>query len=315
MHHNHLFSVAPMMACTDRHFRYFMRLISARVLLYTEMVTTGAIIHGNRKRFLQFDPLEHPIAVQLGGANPHDLAECARIAEDYGYDEINLNIGCPSDRVQAGKFGACLMAEPCLVAECVSEISKVVKIPITVKTRIGIDQQDSYEELCAFITTVAQAGCQVFIIHARKAWLKGLNPKENRTKPPLRYDVVYQLKRDFPKLKIIINGGINSMADVQNHLQNIDGVMIGRAAYDNPYFLAAIEQALFPDDFFLMAREQIVEKLLPYIERELQAGTRIKSITRHLSGLFRGLPGARAWRKNLGMATGFDALRQFVESN
>jgi tRNA-dihydrouridine synthase A len=278
------------------------------------MVTTGAIIHGNRKRFLQFDPLEHPIAVQLGGANPSDLAVCARISEDYGYDEINLNIGCPSDRVQAGKFGACLMAEPALVAECVSAISKVVSIPVTVKTRIGIDQQDSYEELCAFISTVAQAGCQIFIIHARKAWLKGLNPKENRTKPPLRYDVVYQLKRDFPKLKIIINGGIHSQTDIQNHLQNVDGVMIGRAAYDNPYFLAELEQTLFPTDFLLMAREQIVEKLIPYIERELQAGTRLKNITRHLFGLFRGLPGARAWRKNLGTATTFDSLRH-IESN
>jgi tRNA-dihydrouridine synthase A len=206
------------------------------------------------------------------------------------------------------------MAEPALVAECVSAISKVVSIPVTVKTRIGIDQQDSYEELCAFISTVAQAGCQIFIIHARKAWLKGLNPKENRTKPPLRYDVVYQLKRDFPKLKIIINGGIHSQTDIQNHLQNVDGVMIGRAAYDNPYFLAELEQTLFPTDFLLMAREQIVEKLIPYIERELQAGTRLKNITRHLFGLFRGLPGARAWRKNLGTATTFDSLRH-IESN
>jgi tRNA-dihydrouridine synthase A len=297
---SHRFCVAPMLDWTDRHCRYFHRLLSKNALLYTEMVTTGALIHGNSLRFLQFNQEEHPIALQLGGSNPRDLAICTKMAEDFGYDEVNLNVGCPSDRVQNGKFGACLMAEPQLVADCVAAMQANVNIPVTVKSRIGIDDRDSYEELTQFMMTVAQAGCQTFIIHARKAWLKGLSPKENREVPPLRYDVVFQLKRDFPELEIIINGGITTMEQSKTLLEQVDGVMLGREVYQNPYLLAEVDNVLFGDDLPILSREQVIFALLPYIEEQMkQPEMRLNSISRHVLGLFHGEYGARLWRRFL----------------
>lgn len=291
--------VAPMMDWTDRHFRYFMRLISKHAYLYTEMITTGAILHGDVDRALRFHPAEHPLALQLGGCVPAELAACARIAAQYGYDEINLNIGCPSDRVQNGNFGACLMAEPKLVADCVAAMSAVTRLPVTVKTRIGIDDRDSYEFLYAFVAEVAAAGCGTFIIHARKAWLHGLSPKENREVPPLHYTTVYRLKRDFPQLEIIINGGIGDLNQAQTHLQHVDGVMLGRAAYHNPYLLAAADRLLFDDAEPPPSRQEVVAQLLDYVAEELRQGTRLHHITRHILGLFQGVRGARAWRRYL----------------
>ena len=302
----HRFCVAPMMDYTDRHCRFLLRLLSRHALLYTEMVTTGAVLHGDRDYLLGFNPEEHPVALQLGGSDAKDLAEAARIGADFGYDEINLNVGCPSDRVQNGRFGACLMAEPHTVADGVAAMRATVNIPVTVKTRIGIDEKDSYEELCAFVRTVAAAGCQRFIIHARKAWLHGLSPKENREIPPLRYDVAYQLKRDFPQLDIVINGGILSLADVQRHLAHVDGVMLGRAAINDPYVLAGVDTQVFGDAGAIPSRIEIVEAFLPYIERELAHGTRLSAMTRHLLGLFQGMPGARAWRRALSETTHLD---------
>ena len=296
---SHRFCVAPMLDWTDSRCRYFHRLLSKNALLYTEMVTTGALIHGDSQRFLQFNSEEHPIALQLGGSNPRDLATCARMAEDFGYDEVNLNVGCPSDRVQNGRFGACLMAEPQLVGDCVATMQAAVKIPITVKSRIGIDERDSYEELTHFVETVAKAGCETFIIHARKAWLKGLSPKENREVPPLRYDVVFELKKDFPKLEIIINGGITTLAQSAELLNAVDGVMIGREVYQNPYLLVGVDSHLFGDNSPILSREQIVFELLPYIERQLKSGARLNSVTRHILGLFHGEYGARLWRRYL----------------
>jgi tRNA-dihydrouridine synthase A len=294
-------SVAPMLDWTDRHCRYFLRLMSRHVLLYTEMVTTGAILHGDRDRLLGFHPREKPLAVQFGGSDPGELAECARIAGSLGFDEINLNVGCPSDRVQRGKFGACLMAEPELVAECVAAMRGAVSIPVTVKTRTGIDERDSYEELVQFVETVAAAGCGTFIIHARKAWLNGLSPKENREIPPLRYDVAEAIKRDFPELRIILNGGIADLDQAERHLARFDGVMIGRAAYHNPYpLLAEADRRLFGDDHAIASRHQVVEEMLPYIADELARGSRLHTITRHMLGLFHGMPGGRAWRRQLG---------------
>jgi len=296
----HHFSVAPMLDWTDRHCRFFLRLISKQALLYTEMVTTGALLHGDRQRFLQFDPSEHPLALQLGGSDPAGLAACAKMAEDFGYDEVNLNVGCPSDRVQNGSFGACLMAEPELVAECVAAMRQAVSIPVTVKSRIGIDDRDSYEELIQFIGTVAEAGCDTFIVHARKAWLKGLSPKQNREVPPLRYDVVYQLKRDFPALQIVLNGGITTLDQAEDVLGNgVDGVMVGREAYHNPYILAEVDRRLFGASTEVITRAEIIEKLLPYIEQQRAEGVRLHSITRHILGLFHGEPGARSWRRHL----------------
>lgn len=296
---SHRFCVAPMLDWTDSHCRYFHRVISKNALLYTEMVTTGALIHGNSQRFLQFNLKEHPIALQLGGSNPNDLAICARMAEEFGYDEVNLNVGCPSDRVQNGRFGACLMAEPKLVGDCIAAMQAVVKIPITVKSRIGIDEQDSYEELAKFVETVATSGCETFIIHARKAWLKGLSPKENREIPPLRYDIVFQLKQDFPQLEIIINGGITTLEQSTELLKSVDGVMIGREAYQNPYLLAAVDSILFNDNYQILSREQILFELLPYIQTQLKNGVRLNSIARHILGLFHGEYGARLWRRYL----------------
>lgn len=298
------FSVAPMLDWTDRHCRFFHRLISRQALLYSEMITTGALIHGDRHRFLEFNGEEHPLALQLGGSNPVDLAVCARMAEDYGYDEVNLNVGCPSDRVQNGRFGACLMAEPNLVAECIAAMKQSVLIPVTVKSRIGIDERDSYEELVHFITTVADAGCKSFIIHARKAWLSGLSPKQNREVPPLRYDVVFQLKSDFPFLEFILNGGVTSLEQAEEALQFLDGVMIGREVYQKPYLLAEVDRRLFGASDDILTREQTLSLLIPYIQQELKKGVRLHSITRHILGLFHGRPGARAWRRFLSDHTG-----------
>ncbi len=291
-------SIAPMMDWTDRHDRYFLRLISPHCLLYTEMITTHALVHGNRDYLLRFNAAELPLALQLGGCNPVDLALCAKIAEDKGFSEVNLNVGCPSDRVQHARFGACLMAEPGLVAECVAQMQQAAALPVTVKTRIGIDDQDSYEHLTQFISSIAATGCSVFIIHARKAWLQGLSPRQNREIPPLRYDVVERLKKDFPQLTIILNGGIKTLDAVKEHLTKFDGVMLGREAYHNPYFLASIEQEVFNNDDVL-SREETVSALIPYIRDCLTGGNRLHSITRHILGLFKGEQGAAHWRRYL----------------
>lgn len=292
-------SIAPMMDWTDRHDRYFLRLISSRALLYTEMVTTGAIIHGDTDRFLRFDPAEQPLALQLGGSEPEALAKCAEIAESYGYQEINLNVGCPSDRVQNGRFGACLMGEPETVAACVTAMQGATSLPVTVKTRIGIDDLDSYDYFKSFIERVAETGIKTFIIHARKAWLTGLSPKENRTIPPLDYDRVYRLKQDMPELEIILNGGISSHEEIDAHLQQVDGVMIGREAYQNPYFLAEIDRRYYGVEDDTPERREVIDQMLPYVAREMAAGVPLNSITRHMLGLFQGRPGARAWRRHL----------------
>ncbi len=297
---NRTLSIAPMLDWTDRFFRHFLRHITRKTLLYTEMVTTGALLHGDRERFLRFDPIEHPLALQLGGSEPADLAACARIGADRGYDEINLNVGCPSDRVQSGRFGACLMAEPRLVAECVAAMADAVSLPVTVKHRIGIDDKDSYGELSDFVATVAAAGCEVFIVHARKAWLQGLSPKENREIPPLRYDVVERLKRDFPALSIVINGGVTSLAQTEELLGRLDGVMIGRAAYDNPWLLADADRRIFGATAAPAAsRKEALDAYLPFLERQLAEGVPLGHVSRHLLGLFQGLPGARAWRRHI----------------
>ena len=288
-----------MLDWTDRHCRYFLRLLSRPTLLYTEMVTTGAALHGDRERLLAYDPAEHPLALQLGGCDLGELARCARIAADFDYDEVNLNVGCPSDRVQSGRFGACLMAEPELVADGVAAMRTTVNLPITVKTRIGIDDRDSYEALTDFVGRVASGGCEVFIIHARKSWLRGLSPKENREIPPLRYDIVYRLKRDFPDLTIILNGGLRNLDQAEDELQRVDGVMIGRAAYENPYLLADADRRFFGSDTPLPSRHQVIRAFLPYVENQLQQGTPLHCMTRHVLGLFQGIPGARAWRRHL----------------
>jgi tRNA-dihydrouridine synthase A len=292
-------SIAPMMDCTDRHERYFLRLIAKRTLLYTEMIPTGALLRADPARFLRFDPAEHPVALQLGGCDPDDLARCAELGASWGYDEINLNVGCPSDRVQSARFGACLMAEPDLVAACVRAMRGAVEVPVTVKTRIGIDERDDYGFLRAFVEAVAAAGCGTLILHARKAWLSGLSPKQNREVPPLRYEVVHRIKADFPELEIIANGGIRTLEQASAQLRHVDGVMVGREAYQNPYVLAEWEQALLGVDEPAPSRLEIVRRLVPYIERELAAGTPLPAITRHILGLFNGLPGARAWRRQL----------------
>ena len=296
---NRAFSVAPMIDWTDRHERYFLRLISKHAVLYTEMLTTGALLHGQYERFLKYDATEHPLALQLGGSDPHELAACAKMAVNFGYDEINLNVGCPSDRVQSGRFGACLMAVPKQVADCVAAMCDAVDIPVTVKHRIGIDDRDSWDALCEFIETVAQGGCEVFIVHARKAWLNGLSPKENREIPPLQYDVVYRLKQTYPQWQFILNGGINDIQTAQQQMLYVDGVMLGRTAYHEPYLLAQVDAVFFNDTHAIPDRCKIVEQLLPYIENEIAAGTKLHAITRHITGLFNGLPGARVWRRTL----------------
>jgi tRNA-dihydrouridine synthase A len=295
----HKFCVAPMMDWTDRHCRYFHRLLSARALLYTEMVTAEAILHGDRERLLGFSREEHPVALQLGGSDPARLAEAAAIGADYGYDEINLNVGCPSDRVQEGRFGACLMAEPELVARCVAAMRARVAVPVTVKCRIGIDDQDSEAGLERFVSAVAGAGCRTFIVHARKAWLKGLSPKENREVPPLDYGRVYRLKAAHPELEIVVNGGVSSLDEAAAHLARVDGVALGRAAYQSPYLLAEVDRRLFGNAGALPARPAVIEALLPYAERHIGAGGRLNNIARHILGLYHGQPRARAFRRHL----------------
>lgn len=292
-------SVAPMMDWTDRDCRYLLRLISRHCLLYTEMVTTGALIHGDRDRFLAHDAFEYPLALQLGGSEPEELALCARMGEDAGYQEININVGCPSDRVQSGRFGACLMAEPELVAEGVAAMQNAVDIPVTVKTRLGIDDYDSYAFLTDFIDKVSAAGCEIFTLHARNAWLKGLSPKENRDVPPLNYERVYQVKKDYPHLHIDINGGVKSLDEAVQHLDHIDGVMMGRAVYHNPYLLVEADDKIFGRDEAVLSRQAVIETMLPYIEQRMSEGRPLKSITRHLLGVFQGVPGARRWRRHL----------------
>ena len=288
-----------MMDCTDRHFRYLMRLITRHALLYTEMVTSGAILHGPRERLLEFHRHEHPLALQLGGSEPVDLARCARLAGERGFDEINLNVGCPSGRVRDGRFGACLMAEPARVARCVEAMGAAGGLPVTVKTRIGIDHRDRYEDLAGFVATVAAAGCRTVIIHARKAWLSGLSPKENREVPPLRYGLVYRLKRDFPSLEIVINGGIASIDEVLAHNARVDGSMMGREAYRNPFVLADADRRVFGAGTPAPARVEVAERMLAYARREIVRGTRLGRVTRHMLGLFHATGGARRWRRHL----------------
>lgn len=292
-------SVAPMMDRTDRHFRYFMRQITRHTLLYTEMVTAQAILRGDRDHLLGFTPEEHPVILQVGGDDPTELATCARIAADYGYDGINLNVGCPSDRVQNGHFGACLMAYPQRVAACVAAMVGASPLPVSVKHRIGIDDLDSYEHLAQFVTTVAPAGCRWFTVHARKAWLQGLSPKENRTVPPLRYGDVYRLKQDFPHLAIEINGGVMDLAQVANHLQRVDGVMVGRAAYDVPYLFAEADHQFWGVPPQPPSRQQVVAAMIPYIDHWTSRGLKLNKITRHLLMLYHGQPGSRRWRQIL----------------
>lgn len=292
-------SVAPMLDWTDRHCRYFLRQITQQTHLYTEMITSGALLHGDRERLLAHHPAEYPLAIQLGGSEPESLARCAAWAQQAGFNEVNLNVGCPSDRVQSGRFGACLMLEPQRVADSVAAMREAIDLPVSVKTRIGVDQQDSFEALTEFVARLADAGLEKLIVHARKAWLKGLSPRQNREIPPLRYDWVYRLKQSFPDLEIHINGGIRSLDETAVHLQSVDGVMIGREAYHNPYILAAADSRFGVNAATPPTRHQVIERMLPYIENELTAGTRLHSITRHMLGLFQGQPGARAWRRYL----------------
>ena len=295
----HRFSVAPMMEWTDRQCRVFHRHLTRRALLYTEMLTTGAIIRGDRKRLLGYDAVEHPVALQLGGSHPHDLADAARIGEDFGYDEINLNVGCPSDRVMDGRFGACLMAEPELVARCVEAMKGAVAVPVTVKCRIGIDEQDPEVALNTLARAVVAAGCDALIVHARKAWLNGLSPKENRDIPPLDYDRVYRLKRAMPDVPIIINGGVLSIDEAKAHVEHVDGVMLGRAAYQEPWRLLSVDQDIFGEAAPHATMQEAFEAMMPYIEAQLARGTRLHSITRHFVGAFHAVPGARAFRRHL----------------
>ena len=295
----HRFCIAPMIDWSDRHARYFWRLLTKNARLYTEMITTGALLRSDAERFLRFDPSEHPVALQLGGNDPADLAACAKLAEQHGYDEVNLNCGCPSDRVQNGAFGACLMAKPQLVAACMKAMQDACALRVTIKHRIGIDDLDSYEAMARFVDTVAATGCDTFIVHARKAWLSGLSPKENREIPPLRYADVYRLKQEFPQLNIVINGGIHDSVACREHLQYVDGVMLGRAAYHDPYLLSAIDRDLFDVNAPVPTRAEVIEQLRPYIEREMQSGATLHHITRHILGLYQGEPGARQFRRIL----------------
>jgi len=299
MQRTHRFSIAPMMEWTDRHCRFFHRLLTRRALLYTEMITTGAVLRGNRARLLGFDPAEHPVAVQLGGSDPRALAESARICADFGYGEINLNVGCPSDRVREGRFGACLMAEPGLVGECIAAMKAAVRVPVTVKCRIGIDEQDPEESLDTLTRTVVAAGVDALIVHARKAWLDGLSPRENRDIPPLDYDRVYRLERAWPSLHISINGGIASVEDAARHLAHVDGVMMGRAAYQEPWRLLAVDPLIYGAPAPFASTKAALEAFFPYVERELVHGTRVHSMTRHILGLFQGVSGARAFRRHI----------------
>ncbi len=312
------FCVAPMLDWTDRHERYFLRLLSKHAVLYTEMVTTGALIHGERDRYLKFNKEEHPVALQLGGSDPKAMAECAKMAEDYGYDEVNINVGCPSDRVQNGAFGACLMAEPDLVAENVSAMQNAVDIPVTVKNRIAIDELDENQCLPHFLQTVSQAGCDTFIIHARKAWLKGLSPKQNRDVPPLNYELVYQMKREFPQLEIIINGGIKTLEQSEQHLEQVDGVMIGREAYHNPYMMNQVDQRLYGESYNNEKTSfEILNQYMEYMQKQINEGVYLKHMSRHLLGLFIGQAGAKAWRRHISenahkQGAGIEVIQQAV---
>jgi tRNA-dihydrouridine synthase A len=288
-----------MMDLTDRHARFFLRLLSRRARLYTEMITTGALLHGDAPRFLRFDPSEHPLAIQLGGSEPRELARCARTAADAGYDEVNLNVGCPSDRVQSGRFGACLMAEPALVADCMAAMIAAAPVPVTLKTRIGIDRDESTERLWRLVEAVHAAGVRVLVIHARKAWLDGLSPKENREVPPLRYEVVHALKAAFPDCTVVVNGGLTTLDQCRTQLEHVDGVMLGREAYYNPWLLQSVDPVLFGEAPPLESLEELVARLLPYVESEHARGTPLSAITRHVLGLVQGVPGARQWRRTL----------------
>jgi tRNA-dihydrouridine synthase A len=319
----HRFCVAPMMDWTDRHCRFFHRLMTREALLYTEMLTTGAVIHGDRARLMGFDPAEHPVALQLGGCDPRELALAAKIGADLGYDEINLNVGCPSDRVQNGRFGACLMAEPARVADGVAAMKAAVKVPVTVKCRLGIDDQDTEESLDRFVDRVIAAGADLLIVHARKAWLQGLSPRENRDIPPLDYDRVYRLKARLGKFPVIINGGVRTLEEAEAHLKHVDGVMLGRAAYETPAILLDADPRFFGSAAPCASAHEAVESLMPYVERALGQGARLHDITRHLLGLFRGVPGARTFRRHLaseavkpgaGMAVLRDALALVLDS-
>src|ERR1700678_2340101 len=301
---SHRFCVAPMMEWTDRHCRFFHRLLTRRALLYTEMLTANAVLHGDRARLLRYDAAEHPLALQLGGSDPRALAACARIGADCGFVEINLNVGCPSDRVQDGRFGACLMAEPALVGDCVAAMKGAVSIPITVKCRIGIDDQDPEQSLETFAKSVELANADALVVHARKAWLKGLSPKENREVPPLDYNRVYRLKAAHPRLPIVLNGGIGTLHEAREHLAHVDGVMIGRAAYQEPWRLLNVDSVFFGEEDCFASPKQAAAALIPYIEGELAHGMRLHAITRHLHGLFRAVPGARAFRRRLAEAAG-----------
>jgi tRNA-dihydrouridine synthase A len=292
--------IAPMMDWTDRHCRYFLRLLSPSVRLYTEMVTAAALTHGDAEKLLRFDEAEHPVALQIGGSDPDMMAAATRLGVEAGYDEININVGCPSDRVQSGRFGACLMATPQIVADCYRAMSSVSEVPVTVKSRIGIDDHDSYDFLKQFIEALRDAGCSKFIVHARIAILEGLSPKENRSVPQLNYARVYKLKSEYPELTIVLNGGITTVDECEKHLEHVDGVMIGRQAYQQPWFLTELEQAFGRDaDYIAPSRHDVVQRMLPYIRRELERGAALKQITRHMLGLFAGQPGARAWRRYL----------------
>jgi len=293
------FSIAPMMDWTTPHFRYFARLLSRHTLLYTEMVTTGALIHGDTERFLRYHEAEHPLALQLGGSDPAELAHCARLAEQFGFDEVNLNVGCPSDRVQNNMIGACLMAYPDKVAEGVAAMKAATDLPVTVKHRIGIDGRESWDELCEFIEKVAAAGCQTFIVHARIAILEGLSPKENRDIPPLKYDWVYRLKEKYPYLEIIINGGIKTFDECHEHLRHTDGVMLGREAYHNPWLLAGVDPEFFGEPAPVTSRQEALRAMFPFIEKELERGVFLTHISRHIMGLFHGMPGGRQFRRHI----------------
>ena len=296
---SHRLCVAPMLDWTDRHCRYFLRLCAPHARLYTEMIATGALLHGDVEKHLGFDPSEHPVAAQLGGSEPDELAECARMIERRGYDEVNLNVGCPSERVRRGAFGACLMAEPRLVADCVTAMRAAVSIPVTVKHRTGIDRIESYEFVRDFVGAVSEAGCRTFIVHARNAWLSGLSPKENREIPPLRYDVVHRLKLEFPRLEFVVNGGLTSWSGIADQLGRVDGVMLGRAAYHDPWLLRGIDSRVFGMPPDALTRADVAERMLEYAAREIGRGAALRHITRHMLGLFRGEPGARAWRRML----------------
>jgi len=307
-------SIAPMMDWTDRHCRYFYRLLSKNTQLYTEMITSKAILRGDKNRLLDFNASEHPLTLQLGGSDPKEMAECAQIAQKWGYDEVNINVGCPSDRVHSGSFGACLMKEPDLVAACVESMIEKCDIPVTVKSRIGIDDMESYDELNDFVSRINSKGCKHFIIHARKAWLQGLSPKENRTIPPLNYFWVYELKKDFPQIQITINGGITSCLEIKSHLDYVDGVMLGRAVYNNPFILSEVDSDIFREKKNPINREQVLKKYMVYMSEQLKIGVPIRSMTRHILGLYHGETNAKLFRRLLsGKVVGFDHLNEWLD--